>query len=381
MSPTEHQAKAEKRIFLAQKMTYILLAIILFLYGLIAVRNFLYPIAFGFLLAYLLLPIACWLEQKGLPRILANFVTIIGVLGLLVSGILFAYSKLVPMAGELPALVDAAIKNLSDMIARIGEYLGFEKETTQKLIQDQVSDFLEKGGEYISDIFGATASTAVAFGLLPVYIFLFLYYRTKFAYFLLKIVPPTRKKELVVILREISKVSARYMGGVIIVVFILSFINSMGLWIIGIKYPIALGIISAFFNFIPYFGTLLGGAIPLLFAILVENDPALAFRVVLLFIVIQFTENNILTPNIVGSNVKVNPFFIITGLVGASLIWGIPGMLLIVPFLAITRIIFSHIDSLRPFAFLLGEEGTAKHSITLKKIKQLFSKRKKKTGQ
>lgn len=381
MSNKEHQIKAEKRIFLAQKMTYILLAIILFLYGLIAVRNFLYPIAFGFLLAYLLLPIACWLEQKGLPRILANFVTIVGVLGLLASGILFAYSKLVPMVGELPSLADAAIKNLSDMIARIGEYLGFEKETTQKLIQDQVSDVLEKGGEYVSDIFGATASTVVAFGLLPVYIFLFLYYRTKFAYFLLKIVPPTRKKELVEILREISKVSARYMGGVIIVVFILCFINSMGLWIIGIKYPIALGIISAFFNFIPYFGTLLGGLIPFLFAILIENDPVLAFRVVLLFIVIQFTENNILTPNIVGSNVKVNPFFIITGLVGASLIWGIPGMLLIVPFLAITRIIFSHIDSLRPFAFLLGEEGTAKHSITLKKIKQLFSKRKKKTGQ
>ncbi|MFW6224358.1 MAG: AI-2E family transporter, partial [Bacteroidota bacterium] len=190
--------------------------------------------------------------------------------------------------------------------------------------------------------------------------------------------PPSRKRETITILREISKVAARYMGGVLIVVLILCIINSLGLWIIGMKYAIPLGIISAIFNFIPYFGTILGGLVPFLFAILVENNPALAFRVILLFIIIQFTENNLLTPNIVGGNVKVNPFFIITGLVAASMIWGIPGMLLIVPFLAIIKIIFSHIDSMKPFAFLLGQEGTAKHSITLSKIKGLFKRKKKK---
>ncbi len=378
MSQETHRTSSQNRILFAQKVTYILLAIILFLYGLIAVRNFLYPIAFGFLLAYLLFPIANWLEKKRLQRILANFVTIFGVLGILVGLALFGYSKLIPMASELPNLADTAVKNLSAMIAGIGEYLGFEKSETKNLIQNETSRFLESGGEYFQDIFSSTASTAVAFGLLPVYIFLFLYYRTKFAYFLLKIVPPTRKRELVAILREISTVAARYMGGVIIVVFILAIINSIGLFIIGMKFAIALGIISAVFNFIPYFGTLLGGAVPFLFAILVENNPGLAFRVILLFIVIQFIENNILTPNIVGGNVKVNPFFIITGLVAASMIWGIPGMLLIVPFLAIVRIVFSHIDSMKPFAFLLGQEGTAKHSITFQKFKALFSRKKSK---
>jgi predicted PurR-regulated permease PerM len=292
-------------------------------------------------------------------------------------GVLCAYSKLQPIATDLPTLADTAVKNLSATLARLGGYFGFESSETKQIIQSQFNTFLESGGEYFQDIFSSTASTIVAIGLLPVYIFLFLFYRTKFAYFLLKIVPPTRKKEMVAILREISKVAARYLGGVIIVVFILCFINSFGLYIIGAKYFIALGIISAFFNFIPYFGTLLGGLVPLLFAFLVENDPVLAFRVIILFIIIQFIENNILTPNIVGGNVKVNPFFIITGLVGASLIWGIPGMLLIVPFLAITRIIFSHIDSMKPFAYLLGQEGTSKHSITVQKIKDLWPKAKK----
>ncbi len=368
--------KGDKRFLLAQRVTYTLLAIILFVYGLIAIRNFLYPIAFGFLLAYLLFPIANFLEKKGLPRILANFITIIGVLSVLISLILLAYSKVAPMAGELPRLADMAIKNLSEMLANIGEYFGFDRAETRTIIREQTEAVLASGGEYLQEIFSSTAQTVVVIGLMPVYIFLFLYYRTKFAYFLLKVVHPSKKREMVTILREISKVSARYMGGVIGVVFILCFLNSLGLWIIGMKFALALGIVSAFFNFIPYFGTLLGGLVPLLFALLVENDPILAFRVVILFIIIQFIENNILTPNIVGGNVKVNPFFIITGLVAASIIWGIPGMLLIVPFLAIVRIIFSHLEPMKPYAFLLGEEGTAKHSITLTKIKNLWRKKK-----
>lgn len=377
MNNLAHPNRSEKRYMLAQRMTYTLLAIILLIYGLIAIRNFLYPIAFGFLIAYLLYPIVNWLEKHKIPRIMANFITIITILSLITVLFAFAYKRVASMTGELPDLIDAGVSNLSGMIAMASEYFGFNPETTKEMVQNQVSGLLESGGENITNIFNATASTLVAIGLLPVYVFLFLFYRTKFAYFLLKVVDPSYKKTMITILREISTVASRYMGGVIIVVFILCILNSLGLWIVGIRFPIALGIISAVFNFIPYFGTLLGALAPLLFALLMENDPILAFRVVLLFIVIQFTENNILTPNIVGGNVKINPFFIITGLVAASIIWGIPGMLLIVPFLAIVRIVFAHIDSMKPYAFLLGQEGTSKHSITLNKIKNLWPWRKK----
>lgn len=164
-------------------------------------------------------------------------------------------------------------------------------------------------------------------------------------------------------------------SGVFVVVLILCVINSLGLWIIGLKHAVALGIIAAVFNFIPYFGTILGGMVPFLFAFLFEGNPALAFKVVILFIIIQFFENNVLTPNIVGGNVKISPFFVITGLVAASMVWGIPGMLLVVTLLATMRIIFSYSDALRPYAFLLSNEGTGKHSITLSKIKALWTKK------
>ena len=362
--------RSERRYLMVQRVSYSLLAIILFVYGLIAVRDFLWPIAFGFLLSYLFYPVVNWLEKHKIPRILANFIAIITGLGILISLALLAYSKITPIAGDFPGLAEAGLRNLADSVSGISEHFGFDKEETRNLIKEQAGNLLASGGQYVQDIFNATTSTIVNFGLLPVYIFLFLYYRTKFAYFLMMIFGREHRQEVITILREISRVFARYMAGVLAVVFILCIINSSGLMIIGLRYPIALGIISALFNFIPYFGTLLGGAVPLLFALIGENDPSLAFRVVILFIIIQFIENNILTPNIVGGNVRVNPFFIITGLVAASIVWGIPGMLLIVPFLAITRIVLSHIDSMKPYAFLLGDQGTAKHAISIKNIKK-----------
>ncbi|MGF1586608.1 MAG: AI-2E family transporter [Bacteroidales bacterium] len=365
--------RSEERFFLARKMTYVLLSIILFIYALIQVRNFLYPVAFGFVLSYLLYPVSSRLEKKGFPRILANLVTILGGLTLIAGIFLVAYVTISPIAGDLPELLKTGVGNVSQMVARVGGIFGLNSGEVSEMIKDRASSAIESGSNYFQTVFTATTNTIVAFGLMPVYIFLFLYYRTKFMYFLLKSSGRSNRKVVVDILRVISTVTVRYMAGILMVVLSLCIINSLGLYIIGMKYAIALGVVSALFNLIPYFGTLIGGLVPLLFAFLVLGDIALALKVVILFIIIQFVENNILTPNIVGGKVKINPFFIITGLVAASMIWGIPGMLLIVPFLAITRIVFSHVDFMRPYAFLLGEEGTSKHSIQLSKLKRFLS--------
>ena len=371
MEEKKFPLQAEKRYLLFKRTAFVFLAIFLFIYGLIALRNFLYPIAFGFVLAYLVYPLSSWFESKGIPRILANFIVILGTLALMAGLIIAAYHIITPVAIDFSGLADKAIENLTEMSVIAGQYLGIETSNIAEAISQQVGSAFEAGGEQLGNVFSATTNTIVAFGLLPVYIFLFLYYRTKFMYFLLNLAGRSRRREMVIMLREIATVMVRYLGGVLIVVFILFFINSIGLWIIGVPFAIPLGITAALFNFIPYFGTLLGGLVPLTFAFLVEGSPVLAFKVVLLFIVIQFIENNILTPNIVGGNVNINPFFIITGLVAAGMIWGIPGMLLIVPFLASVRIIFKHVDFMSPYAFLLGEEGMEKHSIQLSKVKRI----------
>ena len=212
----------------------------------------------------------------------------------------------------------------------------------------------------------------------PVYVFLFLYYRTKFAYFILKIVGRQNRLIAVKALREIARVVTRYMLGVSTVVLILCFFNSIGLLLIGIKYPLLLGVISALFSFIPYFGNFIGGLVPFIFALLTEDSSAYLLRIAIFVYCIHFFENNILSPNIVGNNVRINPFVIILGLIIGAIIWGIPGMLVVIPFLAMVKIILKNIPDLQPYVYLLGTRGTSRHALTVGNIRRFLSEMKNK---
>jgi predicted PurR-regulated permease PerM len=187
-------------------------------------------------------------------------------------------------------------------------------------------------------------------------------------------VPDTRRLVTIKILREISTVASRYMGGIFIVAGCLCIMNSIGFSIIGLKYPIFMGIIAAIFSFIPYFGTLIGYIVPFTFSLLTMNSPMYALAIVAQYFIVHLIENNLLTPNIVGDKLKINPFFIIVGLIGAAMIWGVPGMMIIVPTLAITKIIFENVDRLHPFAYLLGPKGTKRHAISMENAKNRFEK-------
>jgi predicted PurR-regulated permease PerM len=202
-----------------------------------------------------------------------------------------------------------------------------------------------------------------------------MFYRTKTAYFIFKITGRKNKPITLGILREISKVTGKYLGGILLVVLILAVLNSIGLLIIGVPNAILFGSLAALLNLIPYFGTLLGGLIPILYVFFAVSDPfGMVVKIIILFAIVQFTENNLLTPNIVGNNIKLNPFAIIIGLLIANLIWGIAGMLIVVPVMAILKIIMRNVDGLKPYAYLLSDRGTEKYSFNFSKIKTKFSK-------
>jgi predicted PurR-regulated permease PerM len=162
------------------------------------------------------------------------------------------------------------------------------------------------------------------------------------------------------------------MGGATVVVLILSVLNSLGLYIIGLKFAILFGVISALFNYIPYFGTWIGAFFPFMFALLTGDSPRLAIGVFLLFLIIQFTENNILTPNITGGYVRLNPFVTILALIAGAMVWGVAGMLLIIPFIASLKIIFDHFESTKPLAFILARPENDAYWRRVKKIKSLL---------
>ena len=357
--------------------TNYLLFAIAFTFVIIIAKNFLYPIALAVLFAYLLFPIANFFEKRKIPRILANLLSIIVGIILISLGFYVMIKQLENMVGDLPTLKDKALNNIDIIAASIESNFGIDQAHQKTWVKEGVARLFDSGNVQVGQLFGATTGTILRLGLQPVFIFFLLYYRDK-AYKFIKLITIQRNQDIVeLILTQVSNVTKHYMGGVVIVVMILCVLNSFGLWVVGMKYAILLGIIAAVCNFIPYFGTILGFSFPLVFALLTESSPQYAIGVVILFVIVQFIENNILTPNIVGHNVQLNPFIIILSLMVGAMVWGIPGMLVIVPLMAVLRIICDNIDSLKPWGFLLGVEGTEKHEVTLDKLKRLFKRLKK----
>ncbi|SDK68891.1 Predicted PurR-regulated permease PerM [Catalinimonas alkaloidigena] len=355
------------------RLTVALLFLILLVFALTQARNVLYPLALAILFAYLLRPVAEFLERLRVPRIAANLLSILLMAAVVGSVFFFLYNQFSVFTDDFPLLKEQAKANIHRLEMGIEATLGISTHQQHAWLTEQSDAFFNpESGQRMLKFFSATTSTLVAIFLIPVYIFFLLYYRDKFREFVLQIAPARHHPTTLQTLEEISTVTARYMGGLVMVVAILCVLNSTGLMLIGIRYPILFGIVSAMINFIPYFGTLAGGSIPFLFALLLEDSPRYALWVALFFLLVQFLENNILTPNIVGGQVSINPLFIILSLLVGAALWGIPGMFVIVPYLAMFKIVCDHVERLRPVSYLISTHGTEKHALTWAKIKSVF---------
>jgi predicted PurR-regulated permease PerM len=346
------------------KIASIIFIIGALIYFVIVARNILVPITFSMLLAYLLYPVVWRIERAGVHRVPSILMIILLTLAFFVAIGFFFAVQVSNIQIDLSEIKQKLIDQTGSPEQKIEERFGVNMRTMEYYI-DNIFNSLFTGEQ--TNIFSTTANTIFQILILPVFTFFLLFYRTKIAYFVFRLVGRKRKKKAVRILRDISTVTTKYLGGLILVVMILAVLNSTGLIIIGIPHAIVLGVASAILNLIPYFGTLLGALVPIFYVLIAMDDPlSTALKVVFLFIIVQFLENNIITPNIVGGNVRLNALTVIIGLLFGNLIWGVAGMLVVIPIIAILKIIMSNIEILKPFAYLLSSRGLEKHRINYK---------------
>lgn len=359
---------------LSMKIAFFLLTIILFLFGIIKAKDFLYPIVIGVLFGYLFYPVVCFLEKKGSPRILASLVSIILFIAIVGTALVLLYKQAGNLLDDFPVYKSQALKNLDKLESLIEEQFGLRDLRMVEFLRDRIKYIFEVGSESMNRTFSNAAGLVFSIGMLPVYIFLFLYYRTKLAYFILQMVSKEDRRPAISILKSFSSVVARYMGGISTVVLILIILETAGLMFIGIENAFIFGIISGTCSYIPYFGSLIGGSIPFAFSLLTSNSPMVALKVALLYYIIHVIENNILSPNIVGNSLQLNPMVIILGVIAGGVVWGIPGMFAIVPLLAMVKIMSENIQRLHAYSYLLGTKGTRKHALTYENMKDFYKR-------
>ena len=171
------------------------------------------------------------------------------------------------------------------------------------------------------------------------------------------------------IVSQIKTVIQRYLVGLVIEAGLMAVMNTTALLILGIEYAVILGILAAMLNIIPYIGGIIAVAMPMMVALVTKPSPWYALYVLAAYYVIQLIDNHYIVPYIVASKIKINALFsVIIVLVGNAL-WGVPGMFLSMPLLAIVKLICDHIEPLKPWGFLLGDTMPP-----LLKVKTIFKK-------
>jgi len=338
------------------KLVLVLLAIIMLGYLAILGKSLLAPLLFSLLMAFLLLPYANFLERKfKLNRSLAAIKAVILMIAILYGILYFFGSQLTELWADWPLLV----KQVSTAFKDIQHWVATTFHINTRKQESYLTDSAEKALSTSAVIIGSTLLTLsssllfLAFTLL--FTFFILNYRRLLFKFLTTIFAEEHKLRVSEIVNEIQRIIKKYITGLFLQMLIVTILMITVLTLLGVKYAILLGLIAGIFNIIPY----LGISTSLLISVLITFATAGATKalfVIFAFIGVHTIDGNLLMPLVVGSKVKINALFAFIGIIVGEMIWGISGMFLCIPYLAMLKIIFERVDGLQPWGMLLGEE-------------------------
>ena len=327
------------------------------LFGAIWAKPILVPLVFAILFALVLRPICNWLEEWIPVKWLAITVTfLLAALPIAALILLFTFQT-ISVIEDLPTITEEFQESLNRISTAITDQFPVEVEITgSQWVQEQLGDALDEPFVYIRGLVEGGAGLIAALLLIFLYTFLLLLYRQPIYHFILGQFGVLNRQRMEFIMADTQRMSYTYLRGLVIVMVLLGFLNSLGLTLIGLEYAFFWGFFAAFLAIIPYVGTFLGGLMPFLYALSTTDTTWQPVAVVALFTTVQAIEGNIITPKIVGSSIQVNPLAAILALFVGGFIWGVEGLILALPVTAMLRIIMVHSGRFRPIGLLLSDE-------------------------
>jgi predicted PurR-regulated permease PerM len=336
------------------KVTIFLVGMFALLAMLYIAKSIVVPVVFATIIAILINPLV-----DMFVRIKFNRVFAIALVMLLTFLIIFAFVSLVisqmsRLSDSWPMLVDKITVMINQNIADAANYFDKDPQKIHLWISKTQSEIMSSSTAAIGQTLVSVGSGLVVLFLLPVYIFLILFYQPILMEFIHRLFGSDHQIKVTEIVTQIKTVIQRYLFGLVIEAAIIAVLDTAALLVLGIEYALLIGIFGALLNMIPYIGGLVAVAVPMVVA-LVTKPPVYALYVLIFYYIIQLVDNNYIVPKIVASKVKINALFSIIVVIAGNALWGIPGMFLSIPLLAIVKLICDHIDPLKPIGFLLGD--------------------------
>jgi len=336
--------------------------VILLLLGMLALLTLLYlarsifiPLVFSVIIAIVLHPVVNFFVRKKINRVLAIVMTLFLTFLVIAAFGTLLFSQANRFSESWPLLVDKFTELLNQTITWASGYFNINPQKIHAWITETKSEIINSSSAGIGQTIQGVSSLVFILLLVPVYVFMLLFYHPLLIDFVHKLFGTGNQSRVSEVVSQTKTVIQRYLIGLIIETAIIAALETVTLLILGIEYAILLGIIGALLNLIPYIGGLVAVAIPMMVALVTKTSGWYAIYVLAIYYFIQLVDNNYIVPKIVASKVKINALFSIIAVIIGNALWGIPGMFLSIPLLAIVKLIFDNIEPLKPWGFLLGD--------------------------
>lgn len=322
-------------------------------------QSLLVPLLFSILISISLFPLARFFERLRFGRAFAAVLSVIIAIAIIWAIGWFIVHQSIIIGKDASSITAKVVSVLERAQAWVEESFGIERSEIMNQLRDQGNKMASNAGSVVTATFGSIGNMVAGVVLVPLFSFFLLYYRDFFREFFFrafKSVPHTKVDKT---LNKIYDVVQSYLLGLITVMGIVAVLNTVGLMALGIDYAWFFGTLASLLMLLPYIGIAIGSILPALFALAVKDSAWYAIGVIAWFQVVQFMEGNIITPNIVGSKVSINPLMAIIAILLGGMLFGLSGLILALPLTATIKVLFDAIPSMEAFGFLIGEPEKA----------------------
>ncbi len=330
-----------------QKLALVFLIVL----GLYFAKDFLIPLCIGGILATLFLPFCNWMQRKKFPKGLAVFLCFFSLLFIITVLISLLGWKLSEFLDDFTLIKQKSLEVGNHLQKYVFDHLNITAEEQFSILKKEQPSY----ANIFQIIFGSIASIFASLILVLVYFAFLLYYRNHIKNFLLKLVKPSKQEEMNQVIYNATNVSQQYLLGLSKMILLLWIMYGIGFSVIGVENAIFFAILCGLLEIVPYVGNITGTVLTVLVSAIHGANPSMLGGIIIVYGIVQLIQGWLLEPLILGPQVKINPLFTIIVLVLGQLLWGIPGIILAIPLTAIFKIICDHIESLKPYGFLIGE--------------------------
>lgn len=307
-----------------------------------------YAVVFSIVLAYLFNPLVDYFESKGLKRLYGVLSIYIGILGII---LILAFLVVPSSTQEIRSLIlnmPDYFSNITDFfdnlymsyIATLGE-LPPILQGVDSIINENINrleTFLTDGIRTIVGGLVLFLTKIVSIVLTPILTLYFLVDKDVFIKRIKETIPVKYKEEILFLAREIDVSVSQFVRGRIILAIFVGVTTTIVLLLLDIDFAIVIGFITGVADIIPYIGPFLGFLPAVIFAFI--SSPAKAIWIAIIFVLIQWVENNILAPRIIGRRTGMHPLTVLLSLIIGGSLFGVIGMIFSVPMVAVIKIFY-----------------------------------------